>query len=124
MVIFGIGVNSGNMTTVTADISNVSFTKTDFVYLNSLKSTEIAVYPNPARNNFTANFKSANQAVLTMNLTDATTGKVIFSKTVNAQVGNNSVPVSINSSTGLSSYILSLEGAGIKYTPKKVLMER
>ena len=124
MVIFGIGVNSGNMTTVTADISNVSFTKTDFVYLNSLKSTEISVYPNPARNNFTANFKSANQAVLTMNLTDAATGKVIFSKTVNAQVGNNSVPVSLSTSTGLSSYILSLEGAGIKYTPKKVLMEK
>jgi len=124
MVIFGIGVNSGNMTSISADISNVSFTKTDFAYLNSLKSTEISVYPNPATNHFTANFKSATQNVLTMNLTEASTGKVVFSRTVNAQVGNNSVPVSIDRSTGLSTYILSLEGTGIKYTPKKVLMEK
>ena len=59
-----------------------------------------------------------------MNLTEASSGKVVFSKTVNAQVGNNSVPVSIERNTGLNTYILSLEGTGIKYTPKKVLMEK
>lgn len=125
MVIFGLVVNGGKLSTVTADISKVAFSKTDIAYLNSLQSKELGVYPNPAKGGtFTATFKAAVANKLMLNVTDINTGKVVFSKSVNAQVGTNNVPVTVDQKTGLNTYILSLEGSGIRYTPKKVFMER
>jgi len=123
-VIFGYSVNTGTMTTVNTSISKASFTKTDFAYLESLNSTEVAVYPNPSKGGFNATFKSPRVNTLMMNVTDASTGKLVFSKNVEAQMGANSVPVNIDQKSGLGTYILSLEGNGIRYSPKKVLIER
>jgi len=125
MVVFGLAVNGGRLADISADISKVSFSKTDIAYLNSLQSKEIGVYPNPAKGgSFVATFKAPVASTLMMNVTDASTGKLIFTKSVNAQMGTNNVPVHINQQVGLSTYILSLEGTGVKYTPKKVLMEK
>jgi hypothetical protein len=123
-VIFGVGVSTGKLTNVKLDISNASFSKTDFAYLESLKSKELSAYPNPSKGQFVATFNSANVATLTMNVIDASTGRPVFTKSVNAQVGPNSVPVNLDRASGLNTYILTLEGASIKYNSKKILMER
>ncbi|MEI8075712.1 MAG: YDG domain-containing protein, partial [Bacteroidota bacterium] len=125
MVIFGFAANGGRLSNVTANISNVAFSKTDFAYLNSLQSKEINVYPNPAKGgSFVASFKAPSATTLTMSITDANSGKLIFRKLVNATVGTNSIPVHLDLTTGITTYILSLEGASGRYTPKKVLMEK
>ena len=125
MVIFGLGVANGRMTTVSADISNASFSKTDVAYLNSLKSTELSVYPNPVTGGtFTASFKAPTVNNLTLQLTDANSGRVVMTKPVTSQVGINNVTVNFDRQPGISTYILTLEGTSIKYTPKKVMMNK
>lgn len=123
-IIFSLMNPSGKMVNVTANISNVAFSKTDFAYLNSLKSTELNAYPNPSNGRFTASFKSPKADNLTLTLRDAATGIPVFTKLVNAQVGDNAVPVSVERRTGLNTYILTLEGSDVKYQAKKVFMDK
>jgi hypothetical protein len=123
-IIFSLMNPSGKMVNLTADISNVAFSKTDFAYLNSLKSTELNAYPNPSNGRFTAAFKSPKADNLTLTLRDAATGIPVFTKLVNAQVGDNAVSVSVERRTGLNTYILTLEGSGVKYQAKKVFIDK
>lgn len=123
-VIFALISNTGKITSISADISNVSFSKIDFAYLNSLNSLELNAYPNPSKGRFNANFKSSKATNLILTLRDANTGVPVLTQTINAQVGNNSVPVSYDHKSVMSSYILSLEGQGIRYAPKKVLIDK
>ncbi len=123
-VVFALEVHSGKLTNISADFSKVAFSKTDFAYLNSLNSKEISIYPNPSRGKLNASFKSPESTKLTLFLTEASTGKTVFSKPVNAVVGMNIVPIEFTQNTGLNTYILSLEGNGIKYQPQKVLIEK
>lgn len=123
-IIFSLMNPSGKMVNATANISNVAFSKTDFAYLNSLKSTELNAYPNPSNGRFTASFKSPKTVNLTLTLRDAVTGIPVFTKLVNAQVGDNAVPVSVERRTGLNTYILTLEGSDVKYQAKKVFMDK
>lgn len=122
-VIFALEVAAQNTTTISADISKVLFTKTDYKYLSSLESKDLNIYPNPTTGNFNTSFKSSTETVLTLFITEATSGKLIYTKPVNAQVGVNTVPVTMERKSGLSTYIISLEGAGIKYTPKKFILQ-
>lgn len=48
----------------------------------------------------------------------------MFTKLVNVQLGGNAVPVSVERRTGLNTYILTLEGSGVKYQAKKVFMDK
>jgi hypothetical protein len=77
------------------------------------------VYPNPVNGNkITVNFSSAKDAELSLRVTDMS-GKVISLKQVAAVKGMNTVQVPISS--GLNGiHIVSLDGANIKYNPKKV----
>ncbi len=123
-VVFALEVSTGKLTNISADFNRVLFSKTDFKYLSSLTSTEVNVFPNPSKGSFKASFKSAEVADLTLYLTDAT-GRRVYSKSVKAQIGDNQVPVDFTPKQGsiLTNYILSLDGNGYKYQPKKVIIE-
>jgi hypothetical protein len=123
-IIFSLPVSSGKMTAVSADISSVLFSKVDYAYVNSLNSKEIITYPNPSSGKFNVNFKSAVSNELRVFITEVTTGRVVYSKQVWAQIGENSVPVIINNVKGLSNYIISVEGAGQRYTPKAIIIDQ
>lgn len=115
-------LNRGGGSMINAELSNLSFTKTDYAYINSLNSREINIYPNPASRKFFATFKSPKEASLNVVVRDATSGRVVFSKWVNAVKGENRVPVEIQNSVGLSNFILNIEGSDIKYQSKKVII--
>lgn len=123
-VIFGLVSNSGKISTITAEIGNVSFSKIDYAYLQSLNSIEINAFPNPSKGRFSATFKSATVQNLVLSVRDVNTGAPLFSKNVQAQIGNNTVPISIQNQGNIKGYILSIEGAGVKYTPVKMLIEK
>lgn len=123
-VIFALVTNTGKLTTINAEIGSVSFSKTDFAYLQTLNSTEINAFPNPSKGRFNATFKSATSQNLVLTVRDASTGIPVFTQNVQAQVGNNTVPVTIQNQGSISGYILSIEGQGVKYTPKKMLIEK
>jgi len=122
-VIFTLINSTGRMTNMTTDISNVAFSKIDIGYLNSLKSIEVNVFPNPSNGRFMASFKSQKAETLVLTVREAASGLTIFTKSVNAQIGENTVPVNMERKVGLNGYILSLEGATIKYNPKKIFIE-
>jgi len=122
-VIFALASSTGKMSTVTADISNVSFSKTDFAYLQSLNSLEVNAFPNPSKGRFNATFKSPKAQSVVLTVRDANTGVSIFTQNVQAQVGDNTVPVNVQHQGNMSSYILSVEGQGVRYTPKKMIIE-
>ena len=123
-VIFALEVNTGKLTNISAEFNRVLFSKTDYSYLSSLNSTEVNVFPNPSKGSFKASFKSAEVADLTLYLTDAT-GRRVYSQSVKAQIGENQVPVNFTPKQGniLTNYILSLDGNGYKYQPRKVIIE-
>lgn len=113
--------NSAN-SLINAELSNLSFSKTDYAYLNSLNSREITIYPNPANRRFFASFKSPKEVGLILTLRDAASGRALFTKSVYAVKGENTVPVDLINVASLSNCILSLEGADVKYIPKKVML--
>lgn len=122
-VIFSLVSNTGKMATIATDISNVSFSKTDFAYLQTLNSIELNAFPNPSKGSFNATFKSSKVQSLVLTVRDASTGVAVFAQSIQANVGDNTVPVKIQHQGNMSSYILSVEGQGVRYTPKKMFIE-
>jgi hypothetical protein len=88
-------------------------------------ATLINIFPNPVKEGkFTAQFKSDVNTTLTLKLTDASSGKVIFSKNANVVKGDNMIPVQVNGLSGLSISVLTIEGNGIKFQPKKIVIQQ
>ena len=118
---FSVIVGSGQSTTINSSFSNISFTKADPSYIAALNSKEIQLYPNPtAGKNFNCSFYSNAAQQLTLHVTDVM-GRTIATKQVSAIEGLNIVPVDIQSgSKGI--HIVTLDGSGIKYNSKKVVI--
>ncbi len=119
-IVFTIEVGTGRNTTVSNSFSNVSFTKLDLNYINSLENKELTESLQPGNYQFTCNFYSPKTTVLTLNITNAN-GQNILSKQVNAVVGLNKVPILLNGN-GKGIHIVSLEGTSVKYNSKKLII--
>ena len=124
MALFSFEIASARNTSFNGTISAAAFTKEDMVYNNSLLSKEIAVFPNPSTGRFNAIFKSDKANELTLKVTNASTGKLMFTKTVNAIKGENKVQVDISDNSLVNICVLTLEGTNTKYEPKKVIMNK
>jgi len=121
-VVFAIEVGTGRSAAINTTLSNISFTKVDQSYINSLDSKEIQLYPNPATaKNFSCSFYSNQAQQLTLHVTDVM-GRTVATQQVSAIKGLNVVPVALKSGTN-GMHIVSLDGADVKYNSKKVLIE-
>jgi hypothetical protein len=113
-------VSSGRQSTINTDLSNVSFTKEDLSYINSIDSKDIQVFPNPANaGKFSCTFYSNKNIELTLHVNDVT-GRLVCSKQILATKGFNKVSLDVVNTTS-GTHIVSLEGVGIKYNSKKVI---
>ncbi|MDE3143960.1 MAG: T9SS type A sorting domain-containing protein, partial [Bacteroidota bacterium] len=120
-IIFAVEVGTGTNSPINTTLSNISFAKQDLVYLSSLKSKDMQLYPNPSTSkNFTCNFYSDKDVQLTLSITDLS-GKTIALQQVNAITGLNVVPVRLTSNVS-GIHVVSLQGEGIKYNSKKVII--
>ncbi len=122
-IVISMGPTTANQPTeVSLNISNVSFSKEDIVYIRSLQERNMTIFPNPATDGrFNVKFKCDKDNSLTLKIIEAATGKIITSKVVNAMRGDNQLPVEINHNSGQKMYILSLDGTGVKYKATKIV---
>ncbi len=124
-IVFAFETTSGNSTNIDLQLNNIVFSKKTTEEVLNQSATLINIFPNPVKGGkFTAQFKSDVNTTLTLKLTDASTGKVIFSKNANVVKGDNMVPVQVNGLSGLSINILTIEGNGMKFQPKKVVIQQ
>lgn len=120
-VVFAVEVGTGKNSAINTTLSSISFTKVDQSYINSLDSKEIQLYPNPAASkNFSCSFYSNVAQQLTLHVTDVM-GRTVATQQVSAIKGLNVVPVSLKAGTN-GIHIVSLDGTGVKYNSKKVVI--
>ena len=116
-----IGNGSGN---INANLNNVRFNTTDYVYEATLQSKEVSVYPNPARGNFNCSFKADSAKTVTMRIVDLS-GRVVLNKEVSAVKGQNLINTQItNHNLKDGYYILVLQAEGERYNPFKLLIKQ
>lgn len=121
-VVFTTGSTTGRNTEVNMSFSKVAFSKEDPAYAASLLNREITVYPNPVSGRFNIQFKADQAYGLTLKVTEVGTGKVMKTQQVSAVKGDNILPVEVNQPLGSQKiYILSLDGSGVRYQPKKLV---
>ncbi len=124
-VVFAFETFDGRSTTIDAAINNIAFSKKAPEEQAAPINTLINVFPNPAKGGkFTAKFNSEVNTTATIKVTDASSGRVLFTKDANVVKGENQVPVQMTNLPGISISILTIEGNGIKLQPQKIYVQQ
>ena len=114
-------IGSGNNNHIIASLADVKFSKVTSTIPVATLVNNMTVYPNPAIDRFSVKFMSDKETKLNMQLVEMGSGKVILTKTVNAVVGENIVPVEINTYLSAAGhYVLMLGNETMRYTPFKM----
>ena len=114
-------IGSGNNNHIVASLADVKFSKAATSTPVAAVVNNMTVYPNPAIDRFSVKFMSDKETKLNMQLVEMGSGKVILTKTLNAVVGENLVPVEVNTYISAAGhYVLMLGNETIKYTPFKM----
>jgi len=79
----------------------------------------LTVYPNPSNGTFNVNFSAAEAGSATVTLMDLS-GRVVFEKSYNTQLGNNELPVEVQGFTA-GAYLLQLKQGNERQTLKVIL---
>ncbi len=123
--VFAFEVGTGKSTNISVDLSKVVFSKDQAVIAAAtIETKDVQLYPNPSKGRFNASFKTDKAMSVTIKMFDAATGRPMYSKQVQTVKGDNTVPVEINQTINTNAYILSIEGEGVKYLPKKMLVQQ
>lgn len=123
-IIFALEVGTGNSTAIIASISKTAFSKSISTVSNTIETKDVQLFPNPSKGKFVASFKADVASPVTLKVTDANSGRLMFNKVVNAIKGDNNVNVELNQSINTNIYILSIEGDAAKYLPKKLIVQQ
>ncbi len=113
---------------IDATITNVKFTQNKSAFvpeaLDSFSAKTILAFPNPAKDKFVCTFQSDKKATLQLKIVELSSGRVVEVETITALIGNNIAPVTVNKKKIMSgTYILVLEGEGVRYQPFKMLFK-
>ncbi len=123
--VFAFEVGTGKSTNITVDISKVVFSKDEAVVAAAtIETKDVQLYPNPSKGRFHASFKTDKDMTVTIKMFDAVTGRPMYSKQVQTVKGDNTVPIEISQTINTTAYILSIEGEGVKFLPKKMLVQQ
>lgn len=123
-IIFALETGKNVSTAINASISKTSFSKSITTVSNTIETKDVQLYPNPSKGRFVASFKADNASNVTLKVTDANSGRLMFSKSVSTVKGDNNVPVELTQSINTNIYILSIEAEGAKYIPKKLIIQQ
>ena len=119
-------IGNGNNNHIVASLADVKFSKaTTTTTPVTTVAKNMTVYPNPAIDKFSVKFTSDKEAKLNLQLIEMGSGRVILTRTVNAVVGENVLPVEVNSYINADShYVLMLGNETIRYTPFKMAIRK
>ncbi len=119
-IVFTFSATSGRKEVINFNVDNVAFSKTVVQSKRGLQSKAITITPNPTSGVFQCHFSSDEERTLDLVITDVT-GKVLYTQTVDAVVGNNVVPVDLK--TRASVVMISITGKDVKYDVQKLLIQ-
>lgn len=123
-IVFTITNSAGITSSITQSINNLAFSKESANYIRSLSSKEIKLFPNPSTGKFNCVFQADKEIQLKLNITDASKGIVLYTKTVTAVKGSNTVGVDLsNMLQTLTACILTLESEDGNYQPNRILIQ-
>ena len=123
--VFAFEVGTGKSTNISVDLSKVVFSKDQAtVPAATIETKDVKLYPNPSKGRFNASFKTDKAMSVTIKMFDAANGRPMYTKQVQTVKGDNTVPVEINQTINTNAYILSIEGEGVAYQPKKMLVQQ
>ncbi len=122
-IVFAFEVTGSSSVNLNGSIANVLFSKQAADYYSRADAGEVQVFPNPSNGQFTTSFKMDKDAMISLRILDATTGKTISIKNVNALKGINNIPVEITQN-GLHMYLISVLGDSTNYQIKKVIVDK
>jgi len=123
-IVINMMTSSGQTETIKSSLSNLSFSKQTVSYIESLKSKEVSVFPNPTSGKFNCSFKSDIATTANLMVTDAYTGRQILVKSITIEKGENIVPVDIASyyQKANGSCIVTIKNAETTYRSKKLII--
>jgi len=122
-IVFTFETTDSKQTTVSGLLNEISFSKKSVDYLTSLASAQIYVFPNPSTGgSFNASFRSSTSTNITLKITEAGTGRIVFTKNSNAIKGDNIIPVQLKTPASPGMYLLSIEGAGLQLQTQKIII--
>ena len=122
-IVFTFETTDSKQTTVSGLLNEISFSKKSADYLTSLASAQIYVFPNPSTGgNFNASFRSSTNTNITLKITEAGTGRIVFTKNSNAIKGDNIIPVQLKTPASPGMYLISIEGAGLQLQTQKLII--
>ena len=102
-------------------VGNVSFSPEAVMGKRGLDSRDLTVAPNPSNGSFECYFVSDQERTLEFSVTDIT-GRVVYSRKVNAVIGVNNIPVHLNTSAG-AVLMISLKGQDMFYDTRKMIIK-
>ncbi len=108
-IVFTYNTGGGKSQDVTLHISDVSFSQEAVTATRALDSRTLTIAPNPNEGKFECRFVSDQERILNLNISDVT-GKIVFSRSVDATLGMNAIPVDLNLPSGTILFI-SLKGS-------------
>lgn len=115
-------INSrGTVAPMEINLSQVRFGKPSSLNLQD-GSLNISLYPNPNKGNFTLSFNSSVKQNLILKVIEASTGREIHLQNTRAEKGINSINLSLQTKLQNGTYVLILEGDGVKYNPTKFVI--
>jgi hypothetical protein len=123
-IVFSFETSDGKQTTIDAALTTVSFSKRSAAFLDKIEQQEIHVYPNPATTGGTiyVSFRSSENTNITLKITEAGSGKSLFSKQANATKGDNTIPLQLGKFNTSNILLLSVEGIGLTLKPMKIII--
>ena len=122
-IVFTFETTDSKQTVVSGLLNEISFSKKSADYLTSLASAQIYVFPNPSTGgNFNASFRSSTNTNITLKITEAGTGRIVFTKNSNAIKGDNIIPIQLKTPASPGMYLISIEGAGLQLQTQKIII--
>jgi hypothetical protein len=119
-----ISNNKGLETSVNASISNLRFSTDRGPFVLVAQKNNLLLTPNPSSNNFRAIFNSNASEKMTLQIINASSGKVVYVKNnIEALKGDNQLNVDLKATaipSGL--YIISLSSKSQNFTPSKLVI--
>jgi PKD domain len=108
---------------ISGSLANIRFAMQDVAVAQIVNENEINIYPNPNMGKFKIGFSSNDAKPLAIKLIDIYTGKTIYNQYITCKKGVNNIDIVVKDFFTSNIYMLTIEGDGIKYSPKKVMLQ-